>query len=67
MYIDHYTDTHVAPTRNVLLLLLEPMPFYSRDSVVNQLLAKMDGVQPLAVPTLVIGLTNKRSLIEPGK
>ncbi len=37
----------------------------SRDSVVNQLLAKMDGVQPLCVPTLVIGLTNKRSLIEP--
>ena len=43
------------------------MLFHSRDSVVNQLLAKMDGVQPLAVPTLVIGLTNKRSLIEPGK
>jgi len=39
----------------------------ARDSVVNQLLAKMDGVQPLAVPTLVIGLTNKRSLIEPGE
>ena len=39
--------------------------FISRDSVVNQLLAKMDGVQPLCVPTLVIGLTNKRSLIEP--
>lgn len=37
----------------------------ARDSVVNQLLAKMDGVQPLPVPTLVIGLTNKRSLIEP--
>jgi len=37
----------------------------ARDSVVNQLLAKMDGVQPLKVPTLVIGLTNKRSLIEP--
>jgi vesicle-fusing ATPase len=33
--------------------------------VVNQLLAKMDGVDPLAIPTLVIGLTNKRSLIEP--
>jgi hypothetical protein len=30
------------------------------------LLAKMDGVHPLHVPTLVIGLTNKRSLIEPG-
>ncbi|KAG7338816.1 ATPase family associated with various cellular activities AAA [Nitzschia inconspicua] len=26
---------------------------------------KNDGVQPLKVPTLVIGLTNKRSLIEP--
>lgn len=39
----------------------------ARDSVVNQLLAKMDGVDPLPVPTLVIGLTNKRSLIEPGK
>ena len=38
----------------------------ARDSVVNQLLAKMDGVQPLPVPTLVIGLTNKRSLVEPG-
>lgn len=30
----------------------------------NQLLAKMDGVAPLVVPTLVIGLTNKRSLID---
>jgi SpoVK/Ycf46/Vps4 family AAA+-type ATPase len=39
----------------------------ARDSVVNQLLAKMDGVNPLPVPTLVVGLTNKRSLIEPGK
>ena len=38
----------------------------ARDSVVNQLLSKMDGVEPLKVPTLVIGLTNKRSLIEPG-
>ena len=37
----------------------------ARDSVVNQLLAKMDGVDELVVPTLVIGLTNKRSLIEP--
>jgi len=37
----------------------------ARDSVVNQMLAKMDGVDPLKVPTLVIGLTNKRSLIEP--
>ncbi len=27
----------------------------ARDSVVNQLLAKMDGVDPLVVPTLVIG------------
>mmetsp|Transcript_22171 Transcript_22171/g.30867 ORF Transcript_22171/g.30867 Transcript_22171/m.30867 type:complete len:679 (+) Transcript_22171:88-2124(+) len=37
----------------------------ARDSVVNQMLAKMDGVDPLIVPTLVIGLTNKRSLVEP--
>jgi len=37
----------------------------ARDSVVNQMLAKMDGVDPLPVPTLVIGLTNKRSLIDP--
>eukprot|EP00978_Attheya_sp_CCMP212_P001528 scaffold3150_cov51-Attheya_sp.AAC.20 len=37
----------------------------ARDSVVNQLLAKMDGVDALSVPTLVIGLTNKRTLIEP--
>uniref|UniRef100_A0A7S2YHQ5 Vesicle-fusing ATPase n=1 Tax=Entomoneis paludosa TaxID=265537 RepID=A0A7S2YHQ5_9STRA len=37
----------------------------ARDSVVNQLLAKMDGVEPLSVPTMVIGLTNKRSLIDP--
>lgn len=36
----------------------------ARDSVVNQLLAKMDGVEQLSVPTLVIGLTNKRSLID---
>jgi SpoVK/Ycf46/Vps4 family AAA+-type ATPase len=36
----------------------------ARDSVVNQLLAKMDGVEPLSVPTLVIGLTNKRSLVD---
>ena len=33
--------------------------------MVNQLLAKMDGVDDLIVPTLVIGLTNKRVLIEP--
>jgi vesicle-fusing ATPase len=39
----------------------------ARDSVVNQLLAKMDGVDALFVPTLVIGLTNKRSLIDAGK
>ena len=38
----------------------------ARDSVVNQLLSKMDGVQPLKVPTLVIGLTNKKDLIDPG-
>lgn len=37
----------------------------ARDSVVNQLLAKMDGVDGLGVPTLVVGLTNKRTLIEP--
>ena len=37
----------------------------ARDSVVNQMLAKMDGIDPLSVPTLVIGLTNRRSLIEP--
>jgi SpoVK/Ycf46/Vps4 family AAA+-type ATPase len=37
----------------------------ARDSVVNQILAKMDGVDPLPVPTLVIGMTNKRSLIDP--
>ena len=29
------------------------------------MLAKMDGVDPLPVPTLVIGLTNKRILIDP--
>ncbi len=37
----------------------------ARDSVVNQMLAKMDGIDPLVVPTLVIGLTNRRTLIEP--
>jgi len=37
----------------------------ARDSVVNQLLAKMDGVHGLGVPTLLIGLTNKRTLIDP--
>ena len=36
----------------------------ARDSVVNQLLAKMDGVLPLVVPTLVIGLTNRRNLMD---
>eukprot|EP00571_Detonula_confervacea_P006103 CAMPEP_0172315948 /NCGR_PEP_ID=MMETSP1058-20130122/26771_1 /TAXON_ID=83371 /ORGANISM="Detonula confervacea, Strain CCMP 353" /LENGTH=658 /DNA_ID=CAMNT_0013030155 /DNA_START=188 /DNA_END=2164 /DNA_ORIENTATION=+ len=36
----------------------------ARDSVVNQLLAKMDGVDGLGVPTLLIGLTNKPSLID---
>ncbi|GMI02769.1 hypothetical protein TrLO_g5678 [Triparma laevis f. longispina] len=36
----------------------------ARDSVVNQLLATMDGVRPLAVPTLVVGLTNRRGLID---
>jgi SpoVK/Ycf46/Vps4 family AAA+-type ATPase len=33
----------------------------------SQLLSKMDGVDALVVPTLVIGLTNKRSLIDTGK
>jgi SpoVK/Ycf46/Vps4 family AAA+-type ATPase len=37
----------------------------ARDSVVNQLLAKMDGVDNLGIPTLLIGLTNKPSLIDP--
>ena len=37
----------------------------ARDSLVNQMLAKMDGVDALPRPTLVIGLTNKRDLIEP--
>eukprot|EP00578_Thalassiosira_sp_NH16_P023122 CAMPEP_0181089218 /NCGR_PEP_ID=MMETSP1071-20121207/7187_1 /TAXON_ID=35127 /ORGANISM="Thalassiosira sp., Strain NH16" /LENGTH=685 /DNA_ID=CAMNT_0023171155 /DNA_START=174 /DNA_END=2231 /DNA_ORIENTATION=+ len=37
----------------------------ARDSVVNQLLAKMDGVDGLGVPTLLVGLTNKPSLIDP--
>jgi len=36
----------------------------ARDSVVNQLLAKMDGVEGLGVPTLLVGLTNKPSLID---
>ena len=37
----------------------------ARDSVVNQLLSKMDGVTPLKTTTLVIGLTNKKDLIDP--
>jgi len=37
----------------------------ARDSVVNQLLSKMDGVNPLKTTTLVIGLTNKKELIDP--
>ena len=36
-----------------------------RDSVVNQLLTKIDGVAELTLPTLVIGLTNRRDLIDP--
>lgn len=39
----------------------------ARDSMVNQLLTCLDGVQPPVVPTFVIGLTNKRSLIDPGE
>jgi SpoVK/Ycf46/Vps4 family AAA+-type ATPase len=39
----------------------------ARDSIVNQFLTCLDGVEPPVVPTLVIGLTNKRSLIDPGK
>jgi len=37
----------------------------ARDSVVNQILAKMDGVDPLPVPTLVIAMTNRPNLIDP--
>lgn len=37
----------------------------ARDSVVNQLLAKMDGIDGLGVPTLLIGLTNQPWLIDP--
>jgi len=37
----------------------------ARDSVVNQILSKMDGVDPLEVPTLVIAMTNRPSLIDP--
>ena len=36
----------------------------ARDSVVNQFLAKMDGVHKQKVPTLLIALTNKLSLID---
>ena len=36
----------------------------SRDSVVNQLLALIDGVAPLPRPTLVIALTNRRELVD---
>ena len=39
----------------------------ARDSLVNQLLTCLDGVDPPVVPTFVIGLTNKRSLIDPGE
>jgi len=39
----------------------------ARDSLVNQMLACLDGIEPPVVPTFVIGLTNKRSLIDPGK
>lgn len=48
-----------------LPFLLTVFFLVARDSVVNQLLARMDGVDGLSVPTLVIGLTNKRSLIDP--
>jgi len=36
----------------------------ARDSVVNQLLALMDGVAGLPVPTFVIALTNRRELVD---
>ena len=36
----------------------------ARDSVVNQLLALMDGVADLPVPTFVIALTNRRELVD---
>lgn len=39
----------------------------ARDSLVNQMLTCLDGVEPPVVPTFVIGLTNKRSLIDPGE
>ena len=36
----------------------------TRDSVVNQLLALMDGVAQLPVPTFVLALTNRRELVD---
>lgn len=36
----------------------------TRDSVVNQLLALMDGVADLPVPTFVLALTNHRELVD---
>ncbi len=36
----------------------------ARDSVVNQLLALMDGVADLPTPTFVIALTNRRELVD---
>ena len=36
----------------------------TRDSVVNQLLALMDGVSELPVPTFVLALTNRRELVD---
>lgn len=36
-----------------------------RDSVVNQLLSRMDGVQELKRPTLLVALTNRMDLIDP--
>jgi len=36
----------------------------ARDSVVNQLLALMDGVADLPVPTFVLALTNRRELVD---
>ena len=37
----------------------------TRDSLVNQLLAVMDGLADLPVPTFVLALTNRRSLVDP--
>jgi ATP-dependent 26S proteasome regulatory subunit len=36
-----------------------------RDSVVNQLLSRMDGVQQMTTPTLLVALTNRIDLIDP--